>query len=189
MISYNKVYKSFIGWFCTALHDVRLTPAPYLWTGQRGWRQGWSQGGQQNKDLPRVSKILAPALHILRIHQRKILYFILGSSRPRVNRQILFTRRINGGLSAPNLHAYYVAANLVSVSYTRDLSPSLMGHFDMIGPIDMIHSHLIPLSTLPCLPPSSHPIGISPSLSHKAFGIRQAWSHPIYPSYASYTAH
>lgn len=44
--------------------------------------------------------------HILRIHQHKILKFVWGSTHPRINKQILYARRISGGLSVPNLQTY-----------------------------------------------------------------------------------
>lgn len=50
--------------------------------------------------------------HILHIHQRKLLKFIWGSTQPRVNKQVLYACRINGGFFVPNLQAYYPAASI-----------------------------------------------------------------------------
>lgn len=90
-----------------------------------------------------------------------------------VNKQILFNRRINCGLSVPNLQAYYVAANLASISFIHETQ-----HLPLWATIDMIDSHSIPLSSLPWLPPSSHPKGISPSLSHTL----HLWDSIKYPT-------
>lgn len=46
----------------------------------------------------RVLPVQVPS-HILGIHQRKILQFVWGSTRPQINKWVLYAHKINGGLS------------------------------------------------------------------------------------------
>ena len=99
--------------------------------------------------------------HILRIHQRKIMQFIWGTKRPRIKRQVLFARRINGGLSVPNLQAYYTAAGIAPLSRLHEKQ-----QMPLWATFDLVDSHPIPLASLPWLPRAHRPPSIGPCLAH-----------------------
>lgn len=99
--------------------------------------------------------------HILCIHQRKIMQFIWGSTRPRIKRQVLYPHRINGGLSVPNLHTYYTAAAIAPLSHLHEKH-----QMPLWATIDLVDSHPIPLASLPWLPRVHRPSTISPCLAH-----------------------
>lgn len=48
----------------------------------------------------------------LRLFQRKMIQFIWGDKRPRVNKCTLFAPKTRGGLGAPDLIKYYYAAQI-----------------------------------------------------------------------------
>lgn len=99
--------------------------------------------------------------HILCIHQRKILKFIWGSTRPRIKTQVLYARKINGGLSVPNLQAYYTAANIAPLSH-----PHEQHQMPLWATIDLVDSYPIPLASLPWLPLKHWPDTLGPCLTH-----------------------
>lgn len=105
----------------------------------------------------RVFPVSVPP-HMLQIHQHKILQFIWGSSRPRINR-VSFTHKINGGFSVPNLQAYHLAANIAPLSYLVIYVNHHLAHWAVIY---IINSHY-PLC--PGSPPSVPSLYFGPYLA------------------------
>lgn len=50
-----------------------------------------------------------------KVLQNKIMKFIWGDKRPRVNRRTLYTPKLRGGLEAPDLAKYFEAAQLAQL--------------------------------------------------------------------------
>lgn len=65
--------------------------------------------------LFRVLPIPIPAYY-LRIIQRKVMSFIWGSSKPRIQQNTLYLPKTNGGLGCPNFACYYRAAHIASIT-------------------------------------------------------------------------
>lgn len=61
--------------------------------------------------------------HDLKVFQKKIMQFIWGNTRPRVNQQTLYAPRIKGGLGVPNLVRYFEAAQLAQLIRTHSGLP------------------------------------------------------------------
>lgn len=93
----------------------------------------------------RVLPVPVP-LHVLCIHQRKLLKFIWGPTRPRINKQVLYAGKINGGFSVPNLQAYYTAANKAPLSHLHETYQ--MPLWAIIDLVDQCRSLLCPGSLL-----------------------------------------
>lgn len=108
----------------------------------------------------RVLPVHVP-LHIICIHQRKVMQFIWGSTRPRINKRVMYARRIRGGLSVPNLQAYYTAAAIAPLSHLHEKQ-----QMPLWAVIDLVDSHPIPLASLPWLPKAHRPTNIGPCLAH-----------------------
>lgn len=98
--------------------------------------------------------------HILRIHQSKLLKVIWGSIRPRINKRVLYSRRISGGLSVPNLQACYTAATIAPLSHLYDTY-----QLPLWATMDLVDSHPIPIS-LTWLPSIHRLTRIGPCLKH-----------------------
>lgn len=99
--------------------------------------------------------------HIIRIQQRKIMQFIWGSTRPRINKRVLYARRVDGGLSVPNLQAYYTVAAIAPLSHLHEKQ-----QMPLWGFVDLVDAHPIPLASIPWLPKAHCPTNIGPCLAH-----------------------
>lgn len=73
----------------------------------------------------------------------------------------MYTRRINGGLSVPNLQAYYTAAGIAPLTRLHDTY-----QMPLWVTIDLVKSHPIPISSVPWLPPLKHPHGFGPCMAY-----------------------
>lgn len=80
--------------------------------------------------LFRVLPIPVPA-YFLRILQNRILSYVWGSSKPRIQKYTLFLPKLKGGLACPNFAHYYKAAHLASITkYHANYEISLWVHIE-----------------------------------------------------------
>lgn len=112
--------------------------------------------------------------------------FFWGSNRPRISKHVLYAHSINGGLSVPNLQAYYTAVSIAPLSHLHKTYQLLLYFI-------VVDFYPIPNSSLPWLPPihCDH-IRTMLGLIFLIVGLRlnflQAWS-VIISYFTLFTAH